>query len=163
MPAHKEAPLFAGRIHGIRSWTLRWEDGDAYLGALSAGGRWGVGGVTEAKCTAAGRPRPGGHAAPARSCSCGLHAVHPHVPGEGWVRATFDDEEVIGVVEAWGRTEVHVDGIRAQYARPVAICLGTARRDSDRGHLLARLADRHNAELLEIRDRAGLAAECRRR
>lgn len=36
-----------------------------------------------------------------------------------------EDDWLIGVVEAWGKLEVHEDGFRAQFARPILLVAGT--------------------------------------
>src|SRR6202035_3934498 len=56
-----------------------------------------------------------GHDAPAPSdvCSCGLHAYHDPQSAAGG--------DVWGAVLAWGKIEVHADGLRSQWQRPLVI------------------------------------------
>ena len=42
-------------------------------------------------------------------------------------------DQVVGIVEAWGRIELHEDGFRAQFARPHTLALIGAPRESDIG------------------------------
>lgn len=57
------------------------------------------------------------HASPHPDCECGIYAYHR--PGKrGWF-GEFDWLE--GIITAWGRLEVHADGLRAQHARIEAL------------------------------------------
>ena len=160
-----DPPLLAGAIHGVRTWRVEWSDGDARLGAPVYGGEWARGRPTRASCEAAGRAHPG-RRAPARSCSCGLYALHPRDEAIADLeqRRSYDDEPfgtVAGIVEAWGRVEVHEDGFRAEYARPKALAaIGTA-PGSDEELLIERLAERHGAAVLRLRGMGELIAYCR--
>ena len=114
-----------------------------------------------------------GHRPPVADCSCGLYALHPHA-GRGQGLFAFSrvapnragaafPEGVVGVVEAWGRTELHADGFRAQFARPHTLALIGPSRDSDVGELIVRLARRYGAELVELESAEELAEYCRER
>jgi hypothetical protein len=70
---------------------------------------------------------------------------------------------VAGVVEAWGRVELHAEGFRAEYARPVALLLPDGCQESDYGALVGRLADRYGARMLCFSDPTGLVAHCKHR
>jgi len=164
--ANDETPLIAGRIHGIRVWSIEFRGGSAYLEGVTGHAWTAAGEPTVARCNhgASQRPRRG-HRAPARGCGCGLYAVHPHAAGTalGYLRGGANLGAVAGIVEAWGRVEVHEDGFRAEYARPVAIALvGTPRR-SDLGRTAARIARRYRAELIPVEDPGDLVAHCRER
>jgi hypothetical protein len=66
---------------------------------------------------------------PHPDCTCGLHAYHSLSSGGYDDRYTVMDAEwgiVWGAVAGAGRVIVHSDGWRAQFARPVAIVLGSA-------------------------------------
>ena len=70
---------------------------------------------------------------------------------------------IAGIVEAWGRVELHKDGFRAEFARPVAVALVGAPAESDLGGAVARLADRYASEVLVLEDHEALVAYCRSR
>ena len=163
--ASDQAPLIAGRIHGIRQWSVGWKAGDAELRGFG-GAKWAAGGTpTKARCRRErGRGRAA-HRAPRPECSCGLYAVHPW---EGPVSLYGGGgggplEQIHGVVEAWGRVELHATGFRAQYARPVALALVGVPRRSDAGTAAALLAARYQAELIEVADPGELREHCRER
>ena len=80
----------------------------AYLRAMPGAVPWGPGFA----------PRRA-HTAPEATCACGLYAWHdvtrlPRPPG-------WEAEWVYGAVLAWGTTEVHADGFRAEFAEPVVL------------------------------------------
>ncbi len=109
-----EPPLFAGAVHGIRCWGLS-EHGLLHGLGIGSAMVWSPDREpTTAHCLRACHP------APDPKCGCGLYALHPyayrrparHGPA---VRA------VTGIVEAWGRIEVHGRGFRAQRARPLVL------------------------------------------
>jgi hypothetical protein len=66
---------------------------------------------------------------------------------------------VPGVVEAQGPVEVHEDGFRAQRGRPHAL---VAARGGN-GRLIARLAERYGAEVIDADGPDALLAWCRER
>ena len=90
------------------------------LSSTSTGARWNTdGGATFAVC-----PRRSGaaHSPPVKDCTCGLYAWHPHrVVGliARQMRQAVP-RKVFGLIEAWGRIEIHSAGFRAEFARPVA-------------------------------------------
>jgi len=138
-----EAPLIAGKIHGVRGWTVQ---GDR-LHAAYTGTRWRAdGSATSARC------RDSRHPAPTADCGCGLYALHP------WAMECHGD--VLGVVEAWGRVEVHADGFRAEHARPVAL-FASAGWIGLPGRL--ELAAAHECELIEVESFERIAAVCEER
>jgi hypothetical protein len=66
--------------------------------------------------------------APVADCSCGIYAFHPWSPAFQPERISGRQVRdgvwtVWGEVEAWGELEIHEDGFRAEYARPVTIYL----------------------------------------
>ena len=70
------------------------------------------------------------HPAPAIDCSCGAHAYHDleammlQVQRLGHFRPLGDRRILVGgAVLSWGRLVIHPEGFRAQYARPLGICL----------------------------------------
>ena len=162
--AGSDAPLFAGPIYGLRAWAIHWRGGDAYLGGPIQGTGWRAGGkATEARCSNSRLPR---HRAPAPECGCGLYAYHPDKESCRALHWPDDDGPlgaVVGVVEAWGRVELHADGFRAQKARPVAIARTGAPPGSDRARILEQIAARYGAELVDAERPADLIALCRER
>jgi hypothetical protein len=70
---------------------------------------------------------------------------------------------IAGIVEAWGRVEIHEQGFRAELARPVAIALVGTPQDSDLGLIAARIARRYRAELIEVEKPEDLVPYCRER
>ncbi len=103
--------LFAGTVEGVRAWNLS-DDLELRGRGLGEEIGWAAGGQpTEATCLHSP------HAAPEPSCSCGLYALHPQANHSRWLRSILS-AGVAGVVEAWGRIELHEVGFRAQFARP---------------------------------------------
>ena len=142
-----EAPLIAGKIQGVRGWTLF----ASVLGAAVHGDEWAAGGkATHATCRA-----HGGHKAPAKQCGCGLYGTHP------WAGGT--QGEILGVIEAWGRVELHAGGFRAERARPIALFVVENETTLAVARALRRTAKRYECELIELETRRGIEVECRRR
>ena len=57
------------------------------------------------------------HDSPHPDCQCGIYAYH--APG---LRSYYGEQWWCeGVIAAWGRIEVHADGLRAEYARVEAL------------------------------------------
>ena len=67
---------------------------------------------------------------------------------------------MLGIIEAWGRLELHARGFRAQFARPVALVVFDE-DDEGRAERIRRLADAYAADVLEARDGADLIRHCR--
>jgi hypothetical protein len=113
------APDLAAAVVGFRSWRLA----GGRLQSPYIPCRWD-GRVMHAECYDANRGLVRGegwldepHASPHPDCRCGIYAYHGpglrHYYGEAWCCE--------GVVSAWGRIEVHADGLRAEYARVEAL------------------------------------------
>ena len=168
-----EPPLFAGSILGLRTWSVRIaRDGDLRLCASygdvlwESGGRW-----TEARCLSG--PHATGDPVPGASCSCGLYALHPHLghareheqmlwesdPLSPEQDALLELEQVIGLVEASGRIEVHESGFRAERARPAVLLVGKT-WSAIRRRGVERVARLHRAEVLEIGQAEELVEYC---
>ena len=142
-----EAPLIAGKIHGVRGWTLRGDE----LCAAVHDAEWAAGGqATRASCATARR-----HRSPVKGCGCGLYGTHP------WAGGT--QGEILGVIEAWGRVELHADGFRAEYARPVALFAVADETTVAQARVLGRVTERYACELIELEARLEIEAECARR
>jgi hypothetical protein len=79
----------------------------------------------------------------------GEQAVWPY--GEG---------QVCGIVEAWGRIELHREGFRAEYARPIAFVLPSLEEDTEWAVRLARAAEAHRVPVLELSGPEALVTHC---
>ena len=128
------------KFRAFRAWTL---DGYRLRSANPAGGHW-TPGVNRAQCRRSSYDRlipmpamwattgvdgdpdvsDARHRAPEPKCRCGLYAWHEPDQLAGFVGQR--GELVYGAIVAWGRIEVHSDGLRAEYAEPVVL----AYRDS---------------------------------
>lgn len=63
------------------------------------------------------------HQAPNKACSCGLYGFHD-------LKSALNiNYGIIGVTEHWGKSEVHQDGLRSQYAQIKALCSVTNKKD----------------------------------
>lgn len=73
-------------------------------------------------CQSSLRAEPGKHPAPApeHGCRCGLYGYY--APDDS--SAYFGGQIIYGAIKAWGKIEVHITGIRAQYAEIIAITNG---------------------------------------
>ncbi len=106
-----EAPFFAGRIEGVRGWNIS-DDLELHGRGMGSSEPWAAAGSpTEASCLYHD------HAAPDVDCGCGLYALHPQTEILEWA-GSLTPGGVAGVVEAWGRIELHEVGFRAQFSRP---------------------------------------------
>ena len=140
-----EAPLIAGKIQGVRGWSPLGR----HAGRRRPGRRVGA-------RTARRRARPaatrGVTSAPAKECGCGLYGTHP------WAGGT--QGEILGVIEAWGRVELHATGFRAEWARPIALFVVADETTLAEARALRRVAERYECELIELearaRDRGGV-------
>lgn len=159
--AHRRGP-----VHGIRRWTLVPGAGGAIrLGSLSLQAWLNDGKTTWARCRRGDGRHPRGQRAPIGSCSAGLYALHPAAAGAAqnlFPPGTTRPIEVVGIVAAWGTVHVHREGFRAEYARPTALLLIGAGRNSDYGRLVTDLATGHRARVVELparsRSRTGAAS-----
>lgn len=115
-------------VLGFRVWR-QLHDPLQIVGVIF-GIEWTAGAVT-AECHAGGISRaPVGqfHEAPLKRCSCGLHAHHELALAikdmDTWgihYGLRPNTSLVLGAVIGWGRVEVHEDGWRSQFAKPVAL------------------------------------------
>jgi len=146
-----DTPLFADPVYGVRFWRVTADDCGELLAGPHQHAVWPPGGEwLRAKC-------PSGHGAPAGGCDCGAHAWHPRRRSCRDVLATR--WTVAGIVEAQGAVEVHEDGFRAARARPYALVATPGRNRA----LIARLAQRYDAAVVEVSGPAALLAWCRER
>jgi hypothetical protein len=112
---------------GYRLWVAK----DGRLCALD-GHPWPSGDVA-ARCR-----QHADHAAPVPECGCGLYLLHRRP-------TRIPRGCVLGVAVAWGVLEVHLDGLRAQHARPVAL----AQTPSIDSNALATLSERYGVPVVE--------------
>jgi hypothetical protein len=149
------APDAIGPIVGFRQWVVV---GDEIYSPLARTG-WG-GEPMQAQCLArcrrAGglwrRPSEHGGPAPDPECVCGIYALfEPET-----LRRRDRLSRVSGAVVVWGRLEVHETGMRAEFARIVALSLpGGRHRGADR--VVGGLAERLGVQAVPAR-RIGAAA-----
>jgi hypothetical protein len=146
-----EPVLLAGKIQGVRAWNLlaAGASGARFLRSLMAPSYWPPSRPLTAHCPEHAAPD---HQPPHKDCDCGIYAWHPSRASEAvgiLEAALFQDEEapdaVAGVIEAWGRIEVHSDGFRAQHARPVALFVDPGSPPAHRC-LIERLAESYGHE-----------------
>jgi hypothetical protein len=123
-PRDEATPFVPGRIYGLRTWRVRWSASRPVLSGVFQSAGWADRlEPTKARCRGAGMARST-HDAPDPNCRCGIYGMHPSQIGEWFemTRRPFDwGPSVHGIVEAWGRVELHEDGFRAEYARPHAM------------------------------------------
>jgi hypothetical protein len=113
------APDLVAPVVGFRSWRIA----NGRLQSPYIPCRW-EGRVMHARCYDANRVLTRGegwldepHVSPHPDCQCGIYAYHS--PG---LRSYYGEQWWCeGVIAAWGRIEVHADGIRAEYARVEAL------------------------------------------
>lgn len=122
------APDLITAVIGFRQWRLRGTE----LWPLRANDRW-LRGVQTAHCDRAIDHGP----APAKGCTCGIHAWYLPPP-RGASAATTD--LVAGAVALWGTIELHAHGMRAQHAMVVALALPFSRGDKRRRIIAAAAA-----------------------
>jgi hypothetical protein len=148
-----DTPLLPAPLYGLRTWSVRDDDGVERLAGPQNGAPWPAGGaLLEAACT-----QHAEHRAPAHGCSCGIHALHPSRAAARRVLATR--RVIPGIVEAHGTIELHADGFRAGRARPYALLVAPGRN----ARLVARLAATHDAEVVEVDGPDAVLAWCRER
>lgn len=160
--------LFPSRLFGLREWTVEFgDDGALRLGGLGTCKEWRRDGETTwAACVPSGLMPVPRHSSPspAGNCTCGLHAHHPWaVEPDAWDAGEWPRSfpmGVAGIVEAWGRVQVHAEGFRAQYARPRALAVIGCSLDSDFGRVVRGLGDAHKADVLEMRNTGALIEHC---
>lgn len=164
--SEEELPLIAGKVHGLRSWSIEFDAGRASLSGPYSDVNWERGGApTKAVCTDGHWPHA--HDPPGKWCNCGLYALHPNPESAVQLMQGSNEgvwpAEICGVVEAWGRVEVHESGFRAEFARPYALCVRRAVVGTDWGNLVERLARSHGAEVIVVDSPDDLLEQCRAR
>jgi hypothetical protein len=159
--------LMTGKLHGLRTWRLVIDGHGAIRLGCFGDRSWRPNGETTwAECVPVRYLVRRRHrvASPAAGCECGLYALHPWATRRSamWCRTVPGDYfAVAGIIEAWGRVQVHDEGFRAQYARPTALLLIGIAGESDYGRLVASVARTHLAELIEVASLEDLVGYCR--
>ena len=95
---------------------------------------------------------------PEPACSCGIYAYHEIAP---MTRALREEPYMFGgAVLCWGRIVIHPEGIRAQHARPLALCRPESPGVQQRtAVLLQEVTKEYAIPLLELRDLVAYASE----
>jgi hypothetical protein len=95
---------------------------------------------------------------PEPGCSCGIYAYHEIAP---MTRALREEPYMFGgAVLCWGRIVIHPEGMRAQHARPLALCRPESAGVKQRTAVLLQEVTREYAiPLLELRDLVAYASE----
>lgn len=166
-----DPPLFSGPIQGVRAWEVVESERDGpLLAAWALNQVWPPGDVYRAACLSGRLRRPRHrarrpempHLAPHPDCACGIYALHPESPQTWWEvlekLPRCEEGGVIGVVDAWGRIEVHGDGFRAECARPATFYVCRAPGEIDRPRI-DRLAAAYGAPVIELQDARDLVME----
>ncbi|HYM51511.1 MAG TPA: hypothetical protein VET65_13205 [Candidatus Limnocylindrales bacterium] len=106
------------------------------------------------------------HLAPATECSCGAHAYHDleammlQVQRLGHFRPLGDRRILVGgAILSWGRIVIHPEGFRAQYARPLALCLVDPTAPTTAAAQVAEVAQAYAVPALELKYLAAHARE----
>src|ERR1700716_4299955 len=99
--------LIAGTVHGLREWRVDRGSLTLRSGGFDDPTEWKADGEATRAVCATPRPGTGAHEPPEHDCECGLYAHHPDraTARSAFVAASMDN--VVGIVEAWGRVEVH--------------------------------------------------------
>lgn len=120
-PAGGVAPDLVVALVGFRQWRLV----DGVPSSVYDRTAWQDGYIT-ARCDRGHHPEE----VPAKDCSCGVYAYYDPVPRTS---SAATPDLVGGAVVVWGRIEAHMYGLRAKWARIVALELplshGRKRRD----------------------------------
>ena len=120
------APDRVGPIVGFRQWVVVGDEIYSPL-ARTAWGDEPMQAECLARCRRAGglwrRPSQHGGPAPDPECVCGIYALFAPEP----LRRREQLSRVSGAVVVWGRLEIHEAGMRAEFARIVALALPSGR------------------------------------
>ena len=106
------------------------------------------------------------HPAPASDCSCGAHAYHDlesmmlQVQRLGHFRPLGDRRILVGgAVLSWGKLVIHPEGFRAQFARPLALCLVDPTAPPSARDQVGRVAAAYAVPALDVRYLVAHASE----
>lgn len=157
-----EPPVVPGRLYGLRRWQVSWDETPPRLRGWGRDLAWRPSGQpTKARCDQHRNPL---HRAPAAECSCGLYGLHPRVSVARDLRRECAQETsaalVVGIVEAWGRVELHRDGFRAEYARPYAFVEFESVDDPAHAARTKEVARAHGVPVLRVAGAGSLYRHC---
>lgn len=127
-PREFRVPDAVGEVYVARAWRL--DEGDhTLLRSVNTPTTWWPDTAMTARCEPLGRhlnrlqAKPleeGEHASPAPGCSCGIYGTFDPI-GLAAELGFAALGTVFGLAAVWGRLVVHAKGIRAEFARPVAL------------------------------------------
>lgn len=115
-----EVPDFANKITTFRTWDLL---NDKLVPLVKTASSWDEK-VQVAECKEHLNVFNKKHQVPDKDCSCGLYGFFDID------KALNKSLGVVGVTEHWGKTEVHQDGLRSQYAQIKALAYAPQKRSS---------------------------------
>lgn len=148
--------MFTTPIIGFRSWRV--EHGRLYSCTQKVVWPHDRKAVTECRThflMEAHPNRPASHSDPVHpQCSCGLYGWYDL---ENALREyVVNSKSVVGAAVYWGRIQVHVGGLRAEFARPVALVNERWGETKDRplnwSGLLDQTLERYRIPLLPLED-----------
>jgi hypothetical protein len=114
--ALEDAPKLKEHVVGFRLWRFKRRSRHALEALFADGKRWDRGNWIRAQ----GCLDHGG--APGPDCHCGFNAFHePAAAHRQYAAQARDKDVVLGAIQAKGRLEVHADGFRCEWARPIAV------------------------------------------
>jgi hypothetical protein len=151
--------LFAGTVHGLREWRVERGSLTLRSGGFDDPTQWRPHGQATVAVCATHDAGAGVHEPPGQDCACGLYAYHPDRAStrRAFVAATMGN--VVGIVEAWGKLELHVGGFRAQFARPHAFVRAPGREPHAE---IQNIAAHHDAHVLTVEGGEELYEHCLR-
>lgn len=139
-PAQVTKEIAVGELRLVRGWSHEihsaFRSSDLALQSHYIDYHWTPGTNTAFH---RGWDNPREHKAPMPGCACGLYGVFSY--------ENIPVSDIVGVVEYWGRVRMGHLGIRAEYARIVA--LGPGARQDYRYGLFSRTNRRHFREIGE--------------
>lgn len=148
--------FFVGAFVGFRSWKVK--DGKLHSAVMPAG--WLADEPTKAYCINThklcdGSEIPHRGVCPHPRCTCGLHGWHDlNMALRTYV---LHKDTVVGSAVFWGRMQIHTDGLRAEFARPIAFVeerqgRTTRPRDADFSQCLNAMAETYQLPVLPLED-----------
>src|SRR5437899_45434 len=105
----EQPTLFAGTLHGLREWRVDRDSLTLRSGGFDDPTEWNSHGEATRAVCATPAACGGTHEPPEHDCECGLYAYHPDRASARSAFVAAQMGKVVGIVEAWGRVEVHVD------------------------------------------------------
>ena len=150
-------------IIGYRCWRISVSKGSDpfHLMSLFTRSRWPLIQPVMASClpipgNATRTPHGADYLVPAFDCSCGIYAYHH--PEQMLQMLDLKNNICGGSIVCWGRVIVHDTGVRAQYARLLALCLPASDCCSS-SELLQRVAAAYRVPVLRPSRMVAFATE----